>query len=176
MLAHFAKGQDTATISAIKNELALIYERDQKTRKGTDSASYVAFIDSTNLVRVEYIVKKYGWLGRSAIGTRANFTLYLVIQHAELEVQEKYLPLLKKSVDDSESRPVDLAYLQDRVLMRKGKKQLYGSQVVFDKTGAQVLHPIEDEKNVNVRRAGVGLEPLEEYAKFFGINYQLPKE
>jgi hypothetical protein len=35
--------------------------------------------------------------------------------------------------------------------------------------------PIQDEANVNKRRASVGLQPLEEYAKFFGINYVLPK-
>ena len=35
--------------------------------------------------------------------------------------------------------------------------------------------PVKDEINVNKRRAFVGLQPLEEYAKYFGINYILPK-
>ncbi len=43
------------------------------------------------------------------------------------------------------------------------------------KTGKNEFFPIEDEANVNKRRAAVGLEPLEEYAKHFGIDYVLPK-
>ena len=31
--------------------------------------------------------------------------------------------------------------------------------------------PIEDEKNVNQRRDSLGLEPMEEYAKRFGLKY-----
>ncbi|MBK7852795.1 MAG: hypothetical protein IPJ66_17105 [Bacteroidetes bacterium] len=36
----------------------------------------------------------------------------------------KYLPLLIQSVADSESWPVDLVYLQDRIFMRQDKKQV----------------------------------------------------
>jgi hypothetical protein len=82
---------------------------------------------------------------------------------------------LEQSVKDGESQAYDLAMLQDRVLMRQGKKQIYGSQVVFNKTGEPVFYPIEDERNVNARRKKVGLEPLEEYAKFFGIEYKSPQ-
>jgi hypothetical protein len=93
----------------------------------------------------------------------------------KLPVQEKYLPLMQKSVEEGESESNDLALLQDRVLMRQGKKQIYGSQVILNKSGGQEFYPIEDEKNVNVRRKKVGLQPLEEYAKFFGIDYKLPE-
>lgn len=83
---------------------------------------------------------------------------------------------MKASAEKGESRPVDLAYLEDRVLMRQNKKQIYGTQVTINqKTGAQELWPIEDEKNVKVRRAKLELEPIEEYAKLFGIVYKLPK-
>jgi len=129
-------------------------------------------IDSSNLAAVEALISKYGWMGKSKIGSRANYTLWLVIQHADLATQEKYLPMLEKSVADSESRASDLAYLKDRVLMREGKNQIYGSQVVPAKNGLQEFWPIEDEVNVNKRRAEVGLEPIEEYAKYFGIEYK----
>lgn len=33
-----------------------------------------------------------------------------------------------------------------------------------------------DEPNVNKRRASVGLQPLEDYAKLFGIEYVLPQK
>ena len=79
---------------------------------------------------------------------------------------------MQKSVEQGESAATDFALLQDRVLMRQGKKQIYGSQVVFDKQGNNIFYPIEDEKNVNLRRAKVGQQPIEEYAKYFGIDYK----
>lgn len=151
---------DTA---AIKNQLNTILNRDQKTRTKGDSAQFMHYIDSCNLVQLEMLVNKYGWLNKSFVGGRCNQAAFLVIQHAELETQLKYLPVIQASVDKGESNGYDLAMLQDRILMRQEKKQLYGSQVVFNKTtGAPEFYPIEDEKNVNVRRAKVGLEPIEE--------------
>ncbi len=119
------------------------------------------------------MITKYGWMGRSLVGSGYNSALFAVIQHADLATQEKYFPLIKQSVDEGESRASELAMMQDRILMRQGKDQIYGSQIVFDNSGAQVFYPIEDEKNVNIRRAKVGMQPIEEYAKYFGIDYKL---
>jgi hypothetical protein len=169
--------QATIDTTALVNELTAILERDQKTRTGEDSASFMNYIDSCNLVRVEELITKYGWMGRSFVGPTGNSTLFFVIQHADLKTQLKYFPLLQKSVEAGESRPSNLALMQDRILIRQGKKQIYGSQVVLNETtGTQEFSPIEDEKNVNVRRAKIGMQPLEEYAKLFGIDYVLPKE
>lgn len=167
--------QTTIDTTAIKSDLNGILDRDQKTRTGKDSAAFVNYIDSCNLVQVEKLIATYGWPGKSFVGARGNQTVFLVIQHAGLATQEKYLPLMRESVNRGESSASDFALLQDRVLMRQGKKQIYGSQVVFNKTGGQEFYPIEDEKNVNERRAKVGLQPLEEYAKYFGIDYKTQK-
>lgn len=170
----FAQSQ-TDTL-AIKNQLEFIRERDQKTRTGIDSVAFMQFIDSTNLVMVETLIAQYGWMGKSFVGDRGNSTLFLVIQHADLETQLRYFPLLQKSVEMGESQPSHLALLHDRILMRQGKKQIYGSQVIFNSKGEQEFYPIEDEKNVNIRRAKMGMQPLEEYANYFGIDYKLPTE
>ena len=167
--------QPALDTAAVKSELNAIFERDQKIRKG-DSVEFGSYIDSCNLAQVENLISKFGWMGKSVIGVRGNYTLWLVIQHADLATQEKYLPMIEKSVELGESRVIDLAYLRDRVLMRQGKKQIYGTQVVPDKYGGQNFHPIEDEANVNVRRAEVGMEPIEEYARYFGIDYKLPEK
>ncbi|MEO6540026.1 MAG: DUF6624 domain-containing protein, partial [Ferruginibacter sp.] len=57
----------------------------------------------------------------------------------------------------------------------QGKEQIYGSQVKMNDAGKYEFFPIKDERNVNKRRASVGLQPLEEYAKYFDIEYVLPK-
>lgn len=163
---------DTA---AIKKQLAIIRDRDQKTRTGRDSVAFMDYIDSTNLVQIEELIGKYGWLNRNFVGPDGNMTCFLVIQHSDSATQIKYFPLLLQSVQQGESKPSNLALLTDRILMHQGKKQIYGSQVVSDKDGNNVLYPIEDEKNVNKRRADFGMQPIEDYAKLFGINYTPPQ-
>lgn len=173
----YSTAQSTIDTLAIQTELHAIFERDQKTRTGADSASFMHYIDSCNLVQIEAIISKYGWLGSSVVGQKANNALFLVVQHSDLETQLKYFPLLQKSAEIGESKFSNVALMQDRILMRQEKKQIYGSQVVFNKeTGAPEFYPIEDEKNVNVRRAKIGMSTLEEYAKHFGMEYTLPKE
>jgi hypothetical protein len=67
--------------------------------------------------------------------------------------------------------------MEDRMLMDKGEKQKYGSQVrKSNGSDKWSLHPpIQDPENVNKRRAEVGLEPIEEYLKHFGIEYKTDK-
>lgn len=136
----------------------------------------INFQDSVNLLRVKHIIDTYGWLGADEIGRQGNLTLFLVIQHADSLTQVTYLPLMRKAVEKGKAAPQNLALLEDRVLMNQNKKQIYGSQVrTNEQTGKNEFYPIEDEPNVNKRRASVGLGPLEEYAKFFGLDYVLPK-
>jgi len=133
-------------------------------------------IDARNIARLEEIIRQYGWPGKSLVGEEAGTAAFLILQHGDLTRQEKYLPLLKKAARKGDARPADAAMLEDRVLVRRGKRQLYGTQVRFgpDTGGKMVLEPIEDEEHVDARRASVGLMPLREYLKHFGIEYQPP--
>lgn len=128
--------------------------------------------DSINEKRISEIIDEYGWPGISLVGKEANITVWLIIQHSTPEQQEYYLPFLKESVKKGESRGRDLAYLEDRILMSRGKPQKYGSQFMNDpKTGEFIFCEIEDPENVNKRRAEVGLEPIEEYMKRNNIKW-----
>ncbi|MCK4307641.1 hypothetical protein KAW50_05380 [candidate division WOR-3 bacterium] len=132
-------------------------------------------LDSLNLIRIEAIIEEYGYPGKSLVGMQSSVA-FLVIQHSDLETQEKYLPLLKESADKGELSWASLALLIDRIHTRKGEKQIYGSQIKQTEDGKYELGPIEDEPNVNKRRAKVGLGPLEEYVKHWNIKYTVPKE
>lgn len=125
--------------------------------------------DSLNEMRVIQILDERGWLGPDEVGYKGSSALFLVIQHADLPVQEKYLPMMQKAVAAGKAAPANLAYLEDRVLMRQGKPQRYGSQIVTDKaTGAWVLHEVEDPPHLDKRRASVGLGPIQEYLDRMG--------
>lgn len=145
---------------------------EQIEKERTELAHKMDIADGRNLRKVLAILDKYGWLGPEEIGEDGNKALFLVIQHSNQDIQEKYLPMMREAVKNKKARPADLALLEDRVLLGQGKKQIYGSQLTSDMNGKSRFSPIEDEANVNKRRAEVGLEPIEEYAKHFGITYK----
>ncbi|WP_114901613.1 DUF6624 domain-containing protein [Kordia sp. SMS9] len=135
----------------------------------------IHYQDSINEKKVLAIIDTYGWLSKNNVGEMANQTLWLVVQHAEIETQEKYLPYLETSVANNESDGWYLAFLKDRILMRRGEKQWYGTQVKKDKKlGFTYIYPIANFKKVNERRKAIGLNSIEEYAKTH--NYALHKE
>jgi hypothetical protein len=176
----------------LANQLDSIYNEDQKYRLmmadiekkyGFESEQMkslwktIQAKDSVNLIRVTTILDKYGWLGPDVVGNLGSNALFLVIQHADQKTQEKYLPMMREAVKNGKAYAGNLALLEDRVALGQGKKQIYGSQIHRDnKTGKYFVAPIEDEANVNVRRAAVGLGPLEEYAKNWDIDYKVPKK
>jgi hypothetical protein len=132
-------------------------------------------IDKENVKRLEEIITEYGWPGTSLVGKEAASAAFLILQHAKLPVQKKYFRLLKEAADKKEIPGGAVAMLEDRILMNEGKQQIYGSQVVTNKdTGKLELWPIADEKDVDRRRAVVGLPPLAEYLKKFNLEYPPP--
>ncbi|MDW3196890.1 MAG: DUF6624 domain-containing protein [Cytophagales bacterium] len=119
--------------------------------------SRILRFDSTALVFIKEVIDTHGWLGKSQIGAAANRTLFLIIQHApENDIRKAYFPLLEASVKQGESEKSDMATMNDRILVRDGKPQIYGTQShMVD--GKLEPFPIEDVKNVNKRRRKVGL-------------------
>ena len=187
-------GGGSAPYEALRDELLRMGEEDQKHRAelqdrliqrsvagaSAPSEEVLALqkeqdeIDTRNVARLEEIVRQHGWPGRSLVGEEASGAAFLILQHADLTRQKKYFPLLKKAAAEGEARLADAAMLEDRILMREGKKQIYGTQVHSGpETGGKLeLYPIEDEGHVEERRAAVGLPPLAEYLKLFGLEYK----
>ena len=120
--------------------------------------------DSLNLRVVERILTNCGWLGPSLIGPDANSTLFMVIQHADLAAQEKYVSMMSEAVKQGTLRAASFALLQDRMALRKGQKQIYGSQIAWNmKTNQYYVLALEDPDGVDQRRKSVGLVPLAVY-------------
>lgn len=130
--------------------------------------------DSINQKYVMDILDEHGWLGPAVVGNKGNQALFLVIQHAEIDVQEKYLPMLEEAVKKGNAPPQNLAYLEDRVAMRKGEKQKYGTQVIRDGvTGESYLYPVENPDNLDSIRHSIGLNSISDYLKGMDINWDL---
>ena len=169
----------------LRAELLSIFEEDQSIRReflaardqyGQDSPKVDSLTnimiekDSLNLIAIKHILDTRGWVGPELVGGQANQAIFLVIQHADLATQQKYLPMMREAVQFNNASKSSLALLEDRIALGEGKKQIYGSQIGFDKTtGLSYVLPLIDPLSVDERRAGMDLGPLAEYAKRFGI-------
>lgn len=159
----------------LRNQIASVeaeYGRDSKEMKAHWRRIWVA--DSLNQIKVLRILDERGWLGPDVVGPTGSSALFLVIQHADLATQEKYLPMMREAVKDGRASGNNLALLEDRVLMRNGKHQRYGSQIGRDpETGEHYLSPLEDPDDVDARRASVGLGPLADYLRNWDLTWDV---
>lgn len=133
----------------------------------------IHYYDSINEMIVCKILDERGWLGKDILGYKGNTALFLTIQHADLDVQEKYIPMLREAVKKGNARGDQLALMEDRVALRQGKRQIYGSQIGSDTEGNYYVSPMIDPENVNKRRAEVGLGPIEDYCNHFDFTWDL---
>jgi hypothetical protein len=183
-------------IADAKVQLESALERDQQHRKQTQSSSTPApkqqpvpevrqqllrdqqKIDLDNLKLLDSIVCTLGWPGIDAVGQRAALAAFLIVQHAELAVQESYLPSLQKAAVSKQAQPSQVAMLEDRINVRNKRPQRYASQLCFLKGGGYAWQPIEneDEAAIDAMRETVGLGAIKSYAAKFKIEYTPPSK
>ena len=132
----------------------------------------IAATDSINVIKICNLLDTRGWLGPDVVGPQGSQAIFLVIQHADIAIQEKYLPMMRDAVKKHNAQPSALALLEDRVALREGKKQVYGSQIGMEK-GEYYLSPLEDPDNVDKRRAEVGLGPLADYVQHWNLKWDV---
>lgn len=122
------------------------------------------YVDSVNHSEVCDVLDSRGWVGRDVIGDVCE-VFWLIIQHAPLESQKRYLPLFHAAVERGELDASAVAMMEDRVAVFEGRPQKYGSQVEQDEDGRYVPFELLDATKVDEWRAEVGMGPLEEYLK-----------
>lgn len=174
---------------ALAKELEAMLEKDSKHRRevialidelGNDDPKVrtkwdeINEVDSLHTIRVNEILDEHGWLGADVVGSKGNVALFLIIQHAKLDVQVRRLPMIRQAVKDGKARSENLALLEDRVATKTGKKQIYGSQLWNDKeTGELYVLPMIAPEKVNERRASVGLGTIEEYIAYWNLKWDV---
>jgi hypothetical protein len=121
-------------------------------------------VDTGNTRWLADLIAARGWPGRSLAGADGAQAAWLLAQHADRdpEQQRAFLDALRGAVAAGEASPANLAYLEDRVRVRDGRPQLYGTQFTVT-DGEFGPSPIEDPDRLDERRAEVGLEPFAVY-------------
>ena len=171
------------------NTLDQIYLDDQSTRSqirakeekyGRDSKEMKAFWqsilkkDAINLIKVSKILDTQGWPSKQKIGKRGTSTLFLVIQHANLETQQKYLSMITKAMERNDLPKRQYAMFYDRLLLRLGRRQIYGTQLAISKESKKpYVLPLRDANNVDTRRASMGLNSMQENLNRWNLTWDI---
>ncbi|MFJ2188396.1 DUF6624 domain-containing protein [Kitasatospora sp. NPDC087861] len=119
--------------------------------------------------RLAEIMAGHGWPTEQSVGPEAARSAWLVAQHADrqLDVQRRAVALMAEAVAVGAASARDLAFLQDRLAVNEGREQRYGTQIGTVADGRPVPWPCEDPERLDERRAGVGIEPFDEYTARF---------
>ena len=147
---------------ALAAEIMAMADEDQRMRQEASKARrWDPSVDERNTRRMRAIVSEIGWPTTSKVGAQAEHMAWLLVQHAELEFQKECFALMaREPVDEVCVR--HLAYLEDRIRVREGLPQRYGTQLQLGGDGWEPL-PTLDSEDLDARRQSVGLEPIAEY-------------
>ncbi len=123
-------------------ELDRIARLDQKYRL-SDNQGQQVLLDNQNIKDVEAIIEKYGYPGRKLVGKKYESVVWAVLQHADLNYQEKYLPLVHKAVLEEQLEEEPFKMLIDRIYWKKTGFQIFGSQVGVDFADDKIIADVK---------------------------------
>ncbi len=161
-------------VDEIVDELARRRVTDQRVRQpgAYDTPEGIAEmhrVDTDNTAWIRATITDVGWIDAARFGRQASSTAFLIVQHSgDLELMVTALPLIEADVKAGLSDGGGFALLHDRLALRLGGKQRYGSQLGSSR-GDDTLYisPLEDRESVDELRATMGMQPLADYLKLF---------
>ena len=158
-----------AAAAALRAELLARAAADQQARNAlppspaSEQVAALEAIDRSNTARLRQVLTVHGWPGYAMVGEDGSNAAWLLVQHATDDLREYALPLLADAVNRNDASSRDLAYLTDRIRLRRGEPQLYGTQYWFSGERGLELYQVKDPERLDERRAAAGLEPHAEY-------------
>lgn len=156
-------------IDSIKSRICEMYSADQDMRHlalkndGIIDGDEDVRLDEKNTEVMKSIVAEIGWPTITSVGAEVSQKAWLLVQHADHDVEFQKMCLSLMKSEGSDVDPQLIAYLEDRVRVNEGRPQLYGTQFYTRDDGKYLPRPIEEPEHVDERRKLVGLDSLEEY-------------
>ncbi|AVQ04419.1 hypothetical protein B7G68_11035 [Caulobacter segnis] len=112
-----------------------------------------------------------GWFLKSRYGDKAAKAAFMIVQHSNLELWRRFVPVLEPLVAKGEVDGQNYGLMYDRLALNEGRPQRYGSQVVCE-AGKWAPDRLEDPETVDERRKAMGFpQSMAEYLAYFQTNY-----
>jgi hypothetical protein len=168
----------------LKEKLSFMAEQDQIAAfipmgkyKDYSPAKWKTFKDSvfsSNKEKLEIIFKDHGYPGYDLVGKEGESNFWVMVQHCDFDpnFQGKVLKKQLEAVKKDNADPANYAYLKDRVLINTGRKQIYGTQIMYDRDNGQALpQSLDATKDVDELRSEIGLESLKDYLNMMTLSH-----
>lgn len=116
------------------------------------------------------LLDERGWPLLSRVGPEAAYAAGNLVNHAALDVRQRYLPVLEAACRDGEADWSEWAHILDRTELELGRPQVYGTQMEQNPaSGLFEPRPMVDPERVDERRAEKGMEPLQDQLDRFNL-------
>lgn len=166
-----------------RNKATELRVRNKGIRTGEEGKLWAdqSFLDSVNMIRMEKIIEKYGYPGADIVGNDLKSVGLLVIAHSPKK-QENYIRLLWKEAKKGNVEKKEVAMLDDRIKMLNGKKQRYGTALIFETIGIDSssgnaitklrIWDIKRFKGLDKRRENVGWYSFRLQCEIEGLDWE----
>lgn len=174
------QGQEIdCSTTALNEKLAELYQEDQAIRNelmpllgqyqkdGSGKMKLFSLVmkqerqDRKNQEQLSSIFEQCGW--PKEISSDAHNTIFLILQHSPDSMMRQYYPLVVEYSEAGLLEQNDRATMYDRLQMRAGKYQKYGTQTFQDDQNRNLVWPIDAPEKLEERRAEVGLPNMSTY-------------
>ena len=121
-----------------------------------------------NSANAKVLYQRNGWPLARKVGEELTHKFWLIVYNSDHDVkfQVEVLKAMKGCLKKGDASKKDFAFLMDKVLVNRGKKQRYGTQVLYNPRSKKYEpYMIEKPNKVNELRAEMGLSTLQEYLK-----------
>lgn len=127
-----------------------------------DSVQQQNKLDSINQGIVTGFLDKYGYPGRYQASSTGRYVIFIVIQHADIKIQEKYYPIFLQAYKKNDFDGSGIALLEDRINMWRHRKQYYGTQHRKDEKN-DYLYPVVNPDSINIWRKQMFIGDTSDY-------------
>lgn len=154
--------ETTPQYHALAEQIESIHKVDQQLRRS--SGTFDAQIDIENSENIKAIYQQIGFPTIQKVGASASHHFVTILLHSPDIAFKKQCLEDMHPLSAEEVRRSDIPYLEDKIRIAEGDKQLYGTQLYFNSTlGIYEVSDLELPESVNERRAQFGLETLDAY-------------
>ena len=136
----------------------------------------LALVERDNTERLSALLAACGWPRRSSEAPEAARRAWLVAQQSseDLPFQRQVVRQLELAALDGEASVIHLATAADRLAVREGQPQRYGTQLHQVDGCMWDYYPLDDLERVEARRQRIGLPPLASHKR--AVNDMIIKE
>jgi hypothetical protein len=120
------------------------------------AAAPIEAVDAENQAALLAMIPPEGWFLKSRYGAKAAEAAFHIVQHSDVTLWRRFLPVLEPLVASGEIDGQSYAMMFDRLAISEARPQRFGTQWRCD-GGKYRPYPIENADRLDERRSAMGI-------------------